>query len=295
MMKIKKAVIPAAGYGTRFLPATKSQPKEMLPIVDKPTIQYIVEEAVKAGIEEVLIITNHQKQAIENHFDRSLELEYFLEKNNKLEELEMVLDISKLINIHSIRQKEAKGLGNAILCAKCFVGDEPFAILLGDDIIVNDEKPVLAQLCDTFEKYQSSVVAVQQVEAKDISKYGIVNPRYINNKDVEVIDLVEKPNVENAPSDLAILGRYILTPEIFNILETQAPGHNGEVQLTDAIKTLLLKEKVYAHKFEGKYYDVGKKIGFLEANIDFALKRDDLREEFMQMLMKKVEDYKFDK
>ncbi len=295
MMKIKKAVIPAAGYGTRFLPATKSQPKEMLPIVDKPTIQYIVEEAVKSGIEEILIITNHQKQAIENHFDRSLELEYFLEKNNKKEELALIQGISQLVNIHSIRQKEVKGLGSAILCAKSFVGNEPFAILLGDDIIVNDAKPALLQLCDTFEKYQNSVIAIQQVEDKDISKYGIVNPNYLNDKDVEVIDLVEKPKLKDAPSNLAILGRYILTPEIFNILETQTPGHNGEIQLTDAIKRLLLKEKVYAHKFEGKYYDVGKKIGFLEANIDFALNRDDLREEFIEMLKKKVEENKLDK
>lgn len=290
IMKVRKAVIPAAGYGTRFLPATKSQPKEMLPIIDKPTIQWIVEEAVAAGIEEILIITNHQKAAIENHFDRSLELEYFLEKHHKDQELETIKSISSLANVYSVRQKEQKGLGHAILCAKAFVGNEPFAVLLGDDVVVN-KYPAIKQLCDLFETTQSSIVGVQEVALEDVSKYGIVKP--LNNMDIkakvsEVVDMIEKPKVSEAPSRMAVLGRYVLTPEIFSLLETQTPGSGGEIQLTDAIKRLIDLQKVYAYYFEGKRYDVGSKIGYLEATVDFALARPDLKDEFMEMLKKKV-------
>jgi len=290
-MKVKKAVIPAAGYGTRFLPATKSQPKEMLPIIDKPTIQWIVEEAIASGIEEILIITNHQKSSIENHFDRSLELEHFLESKNKLEELQLVRNISNLANIYSVRQKEQKGLGHAILCAKTFIGNEPFAILLGDDIVVNHQEPAIKQLCDLFMEVKSSVVGVQEVPKSDVSKYGIVKPiNNINNKNrySEISDMVEKPSLLEAPSQLAVLGRYVLTPEIFPLLETQAPGSGGEIQLTDAIKRLIATQKVYAFNFDGRRYDVGNKLGYLEATIDFALEREDLRDEFLEMLKKKV-------
>lgn len=287
-MKIRKAVIPAAGYGVRFLPATKSLPKEMLPIIDKPTIQYIVEEAVASGIEEILIITNSQKNSIENHFDRSWELEYFLYRNNKLEQLNIVKDIASIANIHTVRQKEQKGLGHAILCAKTFVGNEPFAILLGDDLVDNDSNPAIKQLIDFFETTQSSVVGVQQVPHNDLSKYGIVNPKNIpSNSSCELIGLVEKPKPEEAPSNYAVLGRYILTPKIFELLETQNAGVGNEIQLTDAIKRLLDYEKVYAYEFEGKRYDIGSKIGYLEATIDFALKREDLKEEFSKLLESK--------
>lgn len=290
-MKVRKAVIPAAGYGTRFLPATKSQPKEMLPIVDKPTIQWIIEEAVESGIEEIIIITSHQKTVIENHFDRSLELESFLEEKNKIEELNLVRNISSLATIYSVRQKEQKGLGHAILCAKSFVGNEPFAILLGDDIVVNDY-PAIKQLSDIFSQTRASVVGVQEVPKKDVGKYGIVKP--INNIDnnnriSEIVDMVEKPNLEKAPSQMAVLGRYILTPEIFPLLETQTPGSGGEIQLTDAIKRLISFQKVYAYNFEGKRYDVGNKLGYLEATVDFALNREELKDDFYKMLKEKVD------
>ena len=290
-MKVRKAVIPAAGYGTRFLPATKSQPKEMLPIIDKPTIQWIVEEAVAAGIEEILIITNHQKAAIENHFDRSLELEYFLEKGKKYEELELVRNISSIATIYSVRQK---GLGHAILCAKSFIGNEPFAVLLGDDIVVNDN-PAINQLCVAYDQKQSSIVGVQEVPLKDVVKYGIIDPakEIINiGEAVEVKAMVEKPRIEDAPSKYGVLGRYILTPEIFPLLETQTPGSGGEIQLTDAIKRLSEIQKVYAYHFEGHRYDVGNKMGYLEATVDFALQRDDLKDEFMKLLKEKVENAK---
>lgn len=287
-MKIRKAVIPAAGYGVRFLPATKSMPKEMLPIIDKPTIQYIVEEAIASGIEEILIITNSQKASIENHFDRSWELEYYLYRNNKLEQLNVVKEIASIANIHTVRQKEQKGLGHAILCAKTFVGDEPFAVLLGDDLVDNDSNPAIKQLIDFFETTQSSVVGVQQVQYSELSKYGIVNPKNIpNNSCCELIGLVEKPKPEEAPSNYAVLGRYILTPKIFELLETQNAGVGNEIQLTDAIKRLIDYEKVYAYEFEGKRYDIGSKIGYLEATIDFALKREDLKGDFSKLLASK--------
>ena len=282
-MKVKKAIIPAAGLGTRFLPATKAQPKEMLPIVDKPTIQYIIEEAVASGIEEILIITGRNKKCIEDHFDKSIELELELEKSGKKELLEMVRNISDMVDIHFIRQKEPKGLGHAIHCAKTFVGNEPFAVLLGDDV-VDSRKPCLKQLLDCFNEYKTTILGVQNVPAESVSKYGIVNGIHIEDRVYKVKDLVEKPSLEEAPSNIAILGRYIITPEIFNILENTAPGKNGEIQLTDALKTLISKEAMYAYNFDGKRYDVGDKLGFLEATVEFALKKEELRDGFIEYL-----------
>lgn len=283
-MKVKKAIIPAAGFGTRFLPATKAQPKEMLPIVDKPTIQYIIEEAVKSGIEEILIITGRNKKCIEDHFDKSVELEMELEKSGKKEMLEMVQGISDLVDIHYIRQKEPKGLGDAIYCARAFVGNEPFAVLLGDDVVYNNETPCLKQLINCFDEYKTSILGVQRVGKEDVSKYGIVNGINIEDNVYKVKDLVEKPAVEEAPSDVAILGRYIITPAIFDILKNTTPGKNGEIQLTDALKTLMSQEAMYAYNFEGKRYDLGDKQGFLQATIEFALRRPDLKEDFIEYL-----------
>lgn len=283
-MKVKKAIIPAAGFGTRFLPATKAQPKEMLPIVDKPTIQYIIEEAVKSGIEEILIITGRNKKCIEDHFDKSVELEMELEKSGKKEMLEMVQGISDLVDIHYIRQKEPKGLGDAIYCARAFVGNEPFAVLLGDDVVYNNETPCLKQLINCFDEYKTSILGVQRVGKEDVSKYGIVNGIDIEDNVYKVKDLVEKPAVEEAPSDVAILGRYIITPAIFDILKNTTPGKNGEIQLTDALKTLMSQEAMYAYNFEGKRYDLGDKQGFLQATIEFALRRPDLKEDFIEYL-----------
>lgn len=282
-MKIKKAIIPAAGLGTRFLPATKAQPKEMLPIVDKPTIQYIIEEAVQSGIEQILIITGRNKNSIEDHFDKSFELEAQLESTGKDELLEIVQNISNMADIHYIRQKEPKGLGHAINCAKIFVGDEPFAVLLGDDVI-KSEKPCLKQLMDSFEKYNKTILGVQQVPRENVSKYGIIKGKLIEDNMYLIEDMVEKPAIEEAPSDIAILGRYIITPEIFNILSNTKPGKNNEIQLTDALKTLLTKEDIYACKFKGRRYDVGDKMGFLQATVEFALDRDDLKYEFRKYL-----------
>lgn len=282
--KIKKAVIPAAGLGTRFLPATKAQPKEMLPIVDKPTIQYIIEEAVASGIEEILIITGRSKKCIEDHFDKSVELELELEKSGKEEMLKMVRDISDMVDIHFIRQKEPKGLGHAISCAKTFVGNEPFAVLLGDDIVYNEGKPCLKQLIDCYDEYKTSVLGVQTVEAKDVNKYGIVNGIHIEDRVYKVKGLVEKPPVEEAPSNVAILGRYIITPQIFKILEETKPGKGGEIQLTDALLKLIDEEAMYAYDFEGTRYDVGDKLGFLKATVEYALRREDLRDGFIEYL-----------
>ena len=284
---VKKAIIPAAGLGTRFLPATKSQPKEMLPIVDKPTLQYIIEEAIDSGIEEILIVTGRSKKSIEDHFDRSIELEIELEQKSKYEMLKMVQEISNMVNIHYIRQKEPKGLGHAIYCAKSFIGNEPFAVLLGDDIVYNEEKPCLKQLIDCYDEYNTSVLGVQTVEAKDVNKYGIVNGIHIEDRVYKVKGLVEKPAVEEAPSNVAILGRYIITPQIFEILENTAPGKGNEIQLTDALETLIKNEAMYAYDFEGQRYDVGDKLGFLEATVDFALKRPELRDDFMAFLESK--------
>ena len=282
--KIRKAIIPAAGLGTRFLPATKAQPKEMLPIVDKPTIQYIIEEAVASGIEEILIITGRSKKCIEDHFDKSVELELELEKSGKEEMLKMVRDISDMVDIHFIRQKEPKGLGHAISCAKTFVGNEPFAVLLGDDIVYNEGKPCLKQLIDCYDEYKTSVLGVQTVEAKDVNKYGIVDGIHIEDRVYKVKKLVEKPAIEESPSNVAILGRYIITPQIFDILQNTEPGKGGEIQLTDALQTLIGNEAMYAYNFEGRRYDVGDKLGFLQATVEFALKRDDLREPFVEYL-----------
>ena len=291
--KVRKAVIPAAGLGTRFLPATKAQPKEMLPIVDKPTLQYIIEEAVASGIEEILIITGRNKKSIEDHFDKSVELELELEKSGKEEMLKMVRDISDMVDIHFIRQKEPKGLGHAISCAKTFVGNEPFAVLLGDDIVYNEGKPCLKQLIDCYDEYNTSVLGVQTVEAKDVNKYGIVNGIHIEDRVYKVKGLVEKPAVEEAPSNVAILGRYIITPRIFKILEETKPGKGGEIQLTDALLNLISEEAMYAYDFEGTRYDVGDKLGFLKATVDFALKRPNLQNDFIQYLREVCD--KFDK
>ena len=286
--KVRKAIIPAAGLGTRFLPATKAIAKEMLPIVDIPTIQYIIQEAVDSGIEEILIITNSNKHAMENHFDKNYELEEKLKESGKLEQVKMIQDIADMANIYYIRQKEPKGLGHAVLCAKSFIGDEPFAVLLGDDVVVNKEgKPALKQLIEQYGKTSASVIGVQTVDKKDVSKYGIVEPSKSHpakGRLVKLTDMVEKPAVEKAPSQLAVLGRYVLTPEIFELLETQGKGAGGEIQLTDAIKRLLDRQAVYAYDFEGKRYDVkrydvGDKFGFIKATIDFALDREDLHDQ----------------
>jgi UTP--glucose-1-phosphate uridylyltransferase len=283
-MKVRKAIIPAAGLGTRFLPATKAQPKEMMPIVDKPAIQYIVEEAVASGIEEILIITGRNKRAIEDHFDKSVELEDELYNNNKEELLKVVKDVSNMADIYYIRQKEPKGLGHAISRAKNFVGNEPFAVMLGDDI-VDSRVPCLKQLMNCYDKYKTSVLGVQPVNKSQVSKYGIVNGMEIENKVYKVNNMIEKPKVEEAPSNIAILGRYIITPEIFEILERTKPGKGGEIQLTDALKELSKQESIYAYSFEGIRYDVGDKLGFLKANIEYALKRDELKEDLLSYLL----------
>lgn len=285
---VKKAVIPAAGLGTRFLPATKAMPKEMLPIVDIPTIQYIIEEAVASGIEEILIITNANKHSIENHFDRSYELEKRLHESGKLAEEKMITDIADLANIYYVRQKEPKGLGHAVLCAKSFIGSDPFAILLGDDVVVNKGgDPAIKQLIDAYENVGASVVGVQSVEHDQVSKYGIVAPS-LSHKPVgrrlKLSDMVEKPAVDKAPSNLAVLGRYVLTPDIFELLQTQEKGAGGEIQLTDAIKRLMDIQAVYAYDFEGIRYDVGDKFGFIKATIDFALEREEIKSPLVKYL-----------
>lgn len=288
-MRVKKAVIPAAGLGTRFLPATKAQPKEMLPIVDKPTIQYIIEEAVSSGIEDIIIITGRSKRAIEDHFDKSYELEEELKKHNKGDLLELTQEISNMVNLYYVRQKEPRGLGHAIGCAKTFIGNEPFAVLLGDDI-VDAKTPCLKQMIDVFNDCQTSVLGVQTVRPEDVSKYGIVAGRQVGERLYQVDNLVEKPKQEDAPSNVAILGRYIITPEIFDCLEHTKPGAGGEIQLTDALKDLAARQSMYAYDFEGRRYDVGNKQGFLEATVEFALKRADLRDEFFSYLKGIVAD-----
>ncbi|WP_299447697.1 UTP--glucose-1-phosphate uridylyltransferase GalU [uncultured Phascolarctobacterium sp.] len=284
MQKITKAVIPAAGLGTRFLPATKACPKEMLPIVDKPTIQYIIEEALASGITDILIISGRTKRAIEDHFDRSPELEMNLEEHGKLDLLQQVKDIAD-INIHYIRQKEPRGLGHAILCAKAFIGHEPFAVLLGDDVVYNDEYPCLRQLMDVYEATGGSVLGCQTVPREKVSSYGIVDSVPTNNKRIfKVNDMVEKPALEEAPSQLAVLGRYVIMPEIFDILEQTQPGRGGEIQLTDALKVLAKEQDMYAYDFMGRRYDVGDKLGYLTATVEYALRRDDLHDKFMDYL-----------
>lgn len=284
--QIRKAVIPAAGLGTRFLPATKAQPKEMLPIVDKPAIQYIVEEAINSGIEEILIITGRNKRAIEDHFDRAIELEFTLKAQGKYQLLGLVEELNQ-VTIHYVRQKEPKGLGHAVLCAKQFVGDEPFAVLLGDDI-VDAPVPCLKQLINVYEDYKGSVLGVQQVPLNKVSSYGIVKPVEVQPHLWRAVDMVEKPPASEAPSQLAVLGRYIIEPEIFEILENTEPGQGGEIQLTDALRKLAAKRSVYAYQFEGRRYDVGDKQGYLEATIEFALKRPDLRDPFLKYLVTSI-------
>jgi UTP--glucose-1-phosphate uridylyltransferase len=284
-MKIRKAIIPAAGLGTRFLPATKAQPKEMLPIVDKPTIQYIVEEAVQSGIEDIMIISGRGKRAIEDHFDKSYELEETLAKKGKDELLSQIQDISNLANIHYIRQKEPKGLGHAIHCAKSFIGNEPFAVMLGDDI-VESETPCLQQLMNQYDQNPgSSIIGMQEVPRGNVSKYGIIDPsEQLNPNLFKVNSLVEKPSIEKAPSNYAIMGRYILQPEIFEILDTLPPGAGGEIQLTDAIQDLSATQTVLAYYFEGNRYDVGDKLGFIKATLELGLKREDLQKELITYL-----------
>ena len=287
-MKIRKAVIPAAGLGTRFLPATKAIPKEMVPIVDKPTLQYIVEEAAASGIEDILIVTGRTKRAIEDHFDKSYELETELEKKGKLDYLEVLQKISNLANIHYVRQKEAKGLGHAIYCAKFFAENEPFAVLLGDDVVAS-ETPCLKQMIEQYETYQASILGVQTIPEYETSKYGIIKGQKIGDRMYHVDDMVEKPAPGTAPSNVAVLGRYIISPDIFRCLEQTQPGAGGEIQLTDALRMLAEKEDLYAYDFIGRRYDVGSKQGYLEATVDFALDRPDLHDEFLQYLKKVVQ------
>ncbi|MRH42686.1 UTP--glucose-1-phosphate uridylyltransferase GalU [Aquibacillus halophilus] len=282
-MKVRKAIIPAAGLGTRFLPATKAMPKEMLPIVDKPTIQYIVEEAIESGIEDIIIVTGKGKRAIEDHFDNSFELEQNLFNKGKFDLLSEVQKSSKLVDIHYIRQKEPKGLGHAIWCARKFIGNEPFAVLLGDDIVRSDV-PCLKQLIDQYNRYHASILGVQKVKENEVSRYGIVDGTMISNRFYNVHNLVEKPKQNETPSNLAILGRYILSSSIFSILENQTPGTGDEIQLTDAIAELNKHEEVYAYDFEGRRYDVGEKLGFIRTTIDFALEREELREDLLEYL-----------
>ena len=282
-MKVRKAVIPAAGLGTRFLPATKSQPKEMLPIVDKPTIQYIIEEAAAAGVEDIIVVTGRNKRSIEDHFDRSIELEWELERKDKEELLQMVKAIPAIANIHFIRQKQPLGLGHAVLTASHFIGDEPFAVLLGDDVVVS-RRPVLQQMVEVFNEYKTSILGVQEVPEEAVNKYGIVDCKHIDESIYKVKDLVEKPNLEDAPSRIAILGRYILTPTIFSYLENQEPGAGGEIQLTDGLKRLAKNEAMYAYIFKGHRYDVGTKIGFLQANIEFALRSPEVADDLKNYL-----------
>lgn len=284
MKKVRKAVIPAAGLGTRFLPITKSVPKEMLPIVDKPTIQYIIEEIVASGIEEILIINGRNKESIINHFDKVPELEALLKAGGKTAALEEVEAITNMAKIFSVRQKEAKGLGHAVLCAREFVGDEPFAVVLGDDIVYNDEKPALKQMVEIYETYGASVIGVQQVAPDQVNKYGIVSGNAVGERVYQVNDLVEKPAVGTAPSTMAILGRYIITPGIFDILEHTGKGAGGEIQLTDGLKMLATVEKMFAYDFIGKRYDVGDKLGFLEATVEYGLRDNKLGTDFKRYL-----------
>ncbi|MFC5542297.1 UTP--glucose-1-phosphate uridylyltransferase GalU [Ureibacillus suwonensis] len=286
MKKIRKAIIPAAGLGTRFLPATKAMPKEMLPIVDKPTIQYIVEEAIASGIKDIIIVTGKGKRAIEDHFDYAFELEANLVEQEKFELLEKVR-VSSDIDIHYIRQKQPLGLGHAIWCARNFIGDEPFAVLLGDDI-VQSETPCLKQLMNQYDKTFSSVIGVMEVPDSEVHRYGVIDPISTDSPLMQVSKFIEKPSTEEAPSRYAIIGRYILTPEIFRFLDQKKKGKGGEIQLTDAIEDLNTIQRVFAYRFEGKRYDVGNQMGFIETTIDFALNRDDLREDVRNFILEKA-------
>ena len=291
MKKVKKAIIPAAGLGTRFLPATKAMPKEMLPIVDKPTIQYIVEEAIESGIEDIIIVTGKGKRAIEDHFDMAFELEQNLMEKGKVDLLREVRKSSNMVDIHYIRQKEARGLGHAVWCARKFIGDEPFAVLLGDDI-VQSEKPCLKQLIEQYEETTASVIGVQTVPDSETHRYGIVDPITKIDRRYSVNQFVEKPAQGTAPSNLAIMGRYVLTPEIFMYLDKQETGAGGEIQLTDAIQKLNEIQRVFAYDFEGKRFDVGEKIGFVKTTLEFAMQNEGLREELVPFLEEMLEAVK---
>jgi UTP--glucose-1-phosphate uridylyltransferase len=290
MKKVRKAIIPAAGLGTRFLPATKAMPKEMLPIVDKPTIQYIVEEAMESGIEDIIIVTGKGKRAIEDHFDFAYELEQTLISKEKFDLLEKVQEPSRMVDIHYIRQKEPKGLGHAVWCARNFIGNEPFAVLLGDDI-VQAETPCLKQLINEFDRTHSSVIGVQRVPEDETHRYGIIDPNEQHGRSYQVSNFVEKPKKGKAPSNLAIIGRYIFTPEIFMFLDKQEIGAGGEIQLTDAIQHLNHIQRVFAYEFEGNRYDVGEKLGFIETTIEFALQKEELREDLLKFMAKQLDSY----
>ncbi|WP_193065262.1 UTP--glucose-1-phosphate uridylyltransferase GalU [Oceanobacillus oncorhynchi] len=290
MKTIKKAIIPAAGLGTRFLPATKAMPKEMLPIVDKPTIQYIIEEAIESGIEDIIIVTGKGKRAIEDHFDHNFELEDNLMKKEKFDILEKV-NYASNVDLHYIRQKEPKGLGHAVWSARKFIGNDPFAVLLGDDI-VQAETPGLRQLIDQYEETQSSIVGVQKVPEEDTSRYGIVDPKTAEGRRYMVNNFVEKPAVGTAPSNLAIMGRYVFNPEIFHFLDKQQIGAGGEIQLTDAIQMLNEIQPVYAYDFEGHRYDVGEKLGFVKTTVELALKNEEIKDELYQFLVETVNNTK---
>jgi UTP--glucose-1-phosphate uridylyltransferase len=278
-----KAVIPAAGLGTRFLPATKAQPKEMLPIVDKPAIQFVVEEAINSGIDDIIIITGRGKRAIEDHFDRSFELEYVLKEKGKMDLLKQVVDISELADIHYLRQKEMKGLGHAVYCARDHIGDEPFAVLLGDSI-VNAHVPCTRQMMNHHHRFKGSIIAVEEVPLDKISNYGVVDPDPLDAGIYRIKDLVEKPKPEDAPSNLGIIGRYILTPAIFDIIKNTKPGKGGEVQLTDALRALRQEEEMYACKFQGKLYDIGNKLDYLKASVELGLENRDIGAKFREYL-----------
>ncbi|MFC9597781.1 UTP--glucose-1-phosphate uridylyltransferase GalU [Peribacillus butanolivorans] len=294
MKKVRKAIIPAAGLGTRFLPATKAMPKEMLPIVDKPTIQYIVEEAVASGIEDIIIVTGKGKRAIEDHFDFAPELEQNLMEKGKSELLDKVQYSTNLANIHYIRQKEPKGLGHAVWCARKFIGDEPFAVLLGDDIVQSDT-PCLKQLINQHEETNHSIIGVQTVPNEETNRYGIIDPAYQDGRLYQVENFVEKPALGTAPSNLAIMGRYILTPEIFSFLDQQEAGAGGEIQLTDAIQKLNQLQQVFAYDFEGKRYDVGEKLGFVKTTLEFALQNEEIKDELVEFLKQTVNNISLQK
>ena len=282
-MKLRKGVFPAAGLGTRFLPATKAQPKEMLPLVDKPTIQYVVEEAVASGLGEIIIVTGRGKRAIEDHFDASVELEYYLADRGKMEELAQIKTISELASVFYVRQNEPRGLGHAILCARPLVGQEPFAVFLGDDVVAA-RTPCMRQLLDVFERYRGPVIAVERVPPERIHRYGVIAGRLLGDNVYEISDLVEKPTAAEAPSDLAIIGRYVLTPDLFPILAETGEDKSGEIQLTSGLRTLRARRPMYAVAIEGKRYDTGDKLGFLKATVEFALARPDLADEFRAYL-----------
>jgi len=286
MTRVRKGVFPAAGLGTRFLPATKAQPKEMLPLVDKPMIQYVVEEAVASGLSEIIIVTGRNKRAIEDHFDAAFELEYYLNDRGKVDELAQIKTISELASVCYVRQKEPLGLGHAILCARTLVGDEPFGVFLGDDIIGGAPSPCMGQLLDVFERYGGPVIAVERVPRERIHQYGVIAGRPLadGGRVWEITDLVEKPRAEEAPSDLAIIGRYVLTPDLFDILAEVRPDRRGEIQLTDGLRRLRERRPMYALEFEGRRYDTGDKLGFLKATVEFALARPDIADDFRAYL-----------